>query len=97
VLFELHGLLLNRINRQIAWNVLASLRASQAIIRVGESDETRAEYILSHYDDKAFSYTDALSFAVMERLGRHAAFSLDRHFAQYGWTMVPVGESGSRT
>lgn len=47
------------------------------------------------HDDKDFSFTDALSFAVMERLRIRTAFSLDRHFAQFGWTLVPL-ERGER-
>lgn len=74
ILFELHGLLVNRINRQVAWDALVALRASQTIVRVRERDEGRAEEILHQYDDKDFSLTDALSFAVMERLGLRLAF-----------------------
>jgi predicted nucleic acid-binding protein len=92
VLFELHGLLLNRINRQVAWDVLMALRASQTVVRVRERDETRAEDILRLYDDKEFSFTDALSFAAMERLGLRVAFALDRHFAQYGRTLYSILE-----
>lgn len=90
VLFEMHGLLLNRIDRRVAWNVLMSLRASQTVVRVRVRDESRAEEILDQYDDKEFSVTDALSFAVMERLDLRVAFSLDRHFAQFGWTLIPI-------
>ena len=90
VLFELHGLLVNRINREVAWKVLTALRASQTVVRVRARDELRAEEILQHYADKDFSYADALSFAVMERLRLDMAFALDRHFAQYGWTLVSL-------
>jgi predicted nucleic acid-binding protein len=31
---------------------------------------------------------DAVSFAVMERLGISAAFTFDAHFAQYGWSVL---------
>ncbi len=92
VLFELHSLLVNRINRQVDWDALVALRASQIIVRVRERDEARAEVIVDQYDDKDFSLTDALSFSVMERLGLRLAFSLGRHFAQYGWELVPLGE-----
>jgi len=34
------------------------------------------------------SLTDAASFAVMERLRLPAAFTFDRHFAQYGFTVL---------
>jgi predicted nucleic acid-binding protein len=94
VLFELHGLLLNRIGRRVALETIGDLRAGQSIVRVRERDERRAEEILTHYDDKDFSLTDALSFAVMERLGIRVAFSLDRHFAQFGWEMVALEEAG---
>lgn len=92
VLFELHGLLLNRLGRQVALETIGELRASQTIVRVRERDELRAAEILAHYQDKNFSLTDALSFAAMERLGIQAALSLDRHFAQFGWEMVALAE-----
>jgi predicted nucleic acid-binding protein len=93
VFFELHGLLLNRLGRRVALETLRELRASQTVVRVRERDEARAEEILIQYDDKDFSLTDAASFAVMERLGIRAAFTLDRHFAQFGWELVPLVET----
>ena len=53
--------------------------------RVTDVDESRATAILARYTDKTFSYTDATSFAVMERLGLKAAFAVDPHFHQYGF------------
>lgn len=90
VLAELHALLLAHGNRHLALTVLQGLRLSPTLTieRVSEVDEQRAWEIIEHYDDKAFSFVDAASFAVMERLGISIAFSLDRHFAQYGWTIV---------
>lgn len=58
--------------------------------RVGVKDEENAFRILKDFSDKDFSYTDATSFAVMERLGIKAAFAFDEHFIQYGrFTVVP--------
>lgn len=90
VLAELHALLLARGNRHLALTVLQGLRRSPALTieRVAEVDEQRAWEIIERYDDKSFSFVDAASFAVMERLGLSTAFTLDRHFAQYGWTIV---------
>ena len=90
VLVELHSLIVNRIDRRAALDTLVALRASQTVVRVRERDEARAEAILARYDDKDFSLADALSFAVMERLGINATFSLDQHFVQYGWQVVPL-------
>ena len=90
ILFELHGLLVNRLNRKIALATLGALRVSQTVVRVRVRDAARAEAILMQYDDEAFSLTDALSFAVMQRLGINRTRSLDQHFAQYGWQIVPL-------
>lgn len=40
------------------------------------------------YTDKDFSFADAISFVVMERLGITRAFTFDRHFEQYGFTVL---------
>jgi predicted nucleic acid-binding protein len=50
--------------------------------------------IIYQYDDKDFSLTDATSFAVMERLRVPAAFTFDRHFAQYGFTVLTATSGG---
>ena len=89
VLAETHALLLNRLNRTIALRVLESIvQSSTRIVRVTASDERLAREILKRYRDKDFSLTDATSFVVMERLGIGTAFAFDRHFAQYGLTLI---------
>jgi predicted nucleic acid-binding protein len=57
--------------------------------RVLGEDEVRAREIIFRYVDKDFSYVDATSFAVMERLGIEEALTLDNHFRQYGWRVLP--------
>jgi predicted nucleic acid-binding protein len=58
--------------------------------RVAAEDEEQAWQILKQYGDKGFSYTDAASFAAMERLGIMTAFAFDEHFEQYGqFAVVP--------
>jgi predicted nucleic acid-binding protein len=54
------------------------------IERVTAEDEVRARDVLRRYEDKDFSYVDATSFAVMERLRIREAFAFDPHFVQYG-------------
>jgi uncharacterized protein len=56
--------------------------------RVGVDDEDSALKILKDFTDKDFSYTDATSFAFMERLGIETAFAFDDHFVQYGKFIV---------
>jgi len=54
------------------------------IERITTEDERRARSILHDYQDKTFSYTDATTFASMERLRMRRAFSFDKHFRQFG-------------
>lgn len=60
------------------------------IERVTEQDEIRAREVLLAHTDKDYSYTDAASFALMERMGVDTAFTFDRHFAQFGFNIIPV-------
>ncbi len=48
-------------------------------------DEAAARAIIYRYEDKEFSLTDALSFAVMDRLHMSTAFTFDRDFERYGF------------
>jgi predicted nucleic acid-binding protein len=87
---DTHALLLNRRGRRLALEFLTVLaQGDPAVLRITEGDEARAREIIFQYDDKDFSYVDATSFAVMERLGIDEGFSFDRHFRQYGWRMLP--------
>ena len=52
--------------------------------RVTEDDESRATAIIARHVDKRYSFTDATSFAVMERLGLKNVFAFDPHFRQFG-------------
>jgi predicted nucleic acid-binding protein len=89
VVAEAHALLLNRLGRRFARRLLHDVdHGATTIVRVAPQDERRAREILSQYDDKDFSLTDAISFAVMERLRIAHAFSFDHHFSQYGLTIL---------
>lgn len=89
ILAETHALLLARAGRGLARKVLSELRASAAttIIHITPSNELEAWGIIDRYDDKNFSFTDATSFVIMERLGIRDAFTFDRNFTQYGFTV----------
>jgi uncharacterized protein len=87
VLAETHALILRKMGRLLAGAFLHELDASTThVVRVSVSDERRARMILVQYHDKDFSLTDALSFAVMERLHITLALTFDHHFAQFGFT-----------
>lgn len=89
VIAETHGLIINRIGRQLAAEFLHEVDASTAHReRVTLADERRAREILARFADKDFSLIDATSFAVMERLHINRAFSFDEHFAQFGLTIL---------
>lgn len=79
---EAHALLLRKLGRLIARQWL--LTAALPVVRVLPQEEERARQILASHTDKDWSLCDALSFALVEARGVGAAFSFDRHFAQYG-------------
>jgi predicted nucleic acid-binding protein len=86
VVAECHALLLVRLGPDVARRWLFG--NVWPIERVTVEDEESAREIVRKYADKAFSYTDATSFAVMERLKMRRALAFDRHFEQYGIARV---------
>lgn len=72
---------------KFAEKLLASRLAQ--LLSVTEDDKERAWAIFQRYDDKALSFTDCTSFAVMERLGIDTALSVDHDFRALGYIMVP--------
>ena len=86
ILAEAHALLLSRLGAEMAREWL--LRQVWPVEAVTSPDEEKAKEIIRRYVDKTFSYTDATSFAVMERLGLKEAFAFDPHFRQYGLTLL---------
>lgn len=85
IVAETHALFSIRLGYRFALRFLDDLdRSPTLVVRVTTTDEQRARQIIRQYDDKLFSYTDATSFAVMERLGISSVFTFDRNFTQYG-------------
>ena len=48
--------------------------------------------LLRRRPDKSYSFVDAASFVMMRDESIHTALSLDRHFAQEGFAVIPVPE-----
>ncbi|SRR5712692_9850844 len=82
VVAETHALILTRLGRDLATDWLRDVPAE--VVRVTEDDEGKARRIIFGYRDKEFSYCDATSFAVMERLRIRQVLAFDPHFTQYG-------------
>jgi predicted nucleic acid-binding protein len=90
VLAELHALMLTRVGATEANELLAAIDQSRTlIVRADESDESRARDIIRRFGDHGYSLTDAISFAVMDRLNLRRAFTSDEHFVRYGM-IIPI-------
>jgi uncharacterized protein len=90
VIDELLTLLVARRHRPVA-KTLGRLLWSEAVCRiiwVERSDVKAAWQIFDSFDDKEWSFTDCVSYAVMKRFGIVAAYALDDHFKQFGFATV---------
>lgn len=85
IIAECHAIISGRLGYELARNWLKNLCWPWE--RVSEVDEKKAKEIILTYTDKSFSYTDATTFAVMERLGITRVLAFDRHFIQYGFVI----------
>jgi len=89
IIAETYTLMLRKVGRDRAIEYIESLCEASEVVRVSEDDEKKAWEIILRYKDKDFSYVDATSFAVMERIGMRESFTFDRHFEQYGLNKLP--------
>lgn len=87
VVAETHVLLLRRVGRQAALTFVRTVDESpNIVVRSTRALESAAERDwLARYADKDFSFTDAVSFAVMADRGIHDALTLDHHFVVAGF------------
>lgn len=79
-----------RAGHRVAVGLLDALAASQRVrlVFVGESVETEALSWLRRHDERAYSFVDATSFAVMRSLGVESALSFDDDFTVAGFVTV---------
>lgn len=90
VVAETYVLLLRRDRRETALGFIRTVgEAPNIVVRSSQELETRAlTGWLEPYHDQAFSFTDAVSFAVMAERGIEDALALDKHFAVAGFRLV---------
>jgi predicted nucleic acid-binding protein len=92
ILIEAHALILSSLGREQARQFLIGVRQSNtALIRVRAQDEVQAQGILFRYTDKDWSFADATSFVIMDRLGIDLAFTFDSDFGQYRKIVLTPG------
>jgi len=84
-------LIRNRLGIQASIDFSRKIRKSRivTIISVSREVEEKALDLFERYDDKNFSFTDCVSFVVMQDLGIQDAFTFDKHFAQMGLFRTP--------
>jgi len=91
VVAETYILIRRALGYQPAIKFLESIAASPRVVKIYSDSvvEEAAEGILRQYKDQDFSYTDAVSFAVMKQHKIVQAFSFDKHFTTAGFSLIP--------
>ena len=89
VVAETYALLLRRVGAPTALAFVRTVdEAPNVVVRSTRDLETEAERSwLVRYSDQDFSFTDAVSFAVMTNRRIRDALSLDRHFEVAGFQL----------
>jgi uncharacterized protein len=92
VLAEIHRLLIHRAGMKAAATALAKIESSPSvrIEFVGPGHHESAKIWLTKLQDQPITYTDAVSFAVLESAGCKEAMSYDQHFRRAGFSS-PAG------
>ena len=84
VVAETYGLVLHRLGYPVAQQWLDALDSVNLVFQRREHHQA-VQALLGRYRGYGFSYTDVLSFVVMEEVGISMAFAFDRHFREYGF------------
>jgi uncharacterized protein len=91
VIAESYILILKNLGHKAAVDFLNNINGSPRILKIYSSSEIEmeAEKILKKYADQDFSYTDAVSFAIMKSHKIRKGFSFDKHFQTMGYVRLP--------
>ncbi len=92
VIWETVMLLNHRANHAKAVQFYERARRSFSLelVQITAQHEALAWEIYRRYDDKDFSAVDCTSFAVMKAFHMTTAFTLDTHFRQAGFVVLPA-------
>jgi predicted nucleic acid-binding protein len=90
VVDELLTLLVVRKHRDIALRIGDDFWTQKScdLVWTSQDDVKSAWQVFTTFDDKTWSFTDCVSYAVMKRLGIVEAFALDDDFKQFGFVAV---------
>lgn len=85
-----------RAGHRLAAEVGRRIYTSRALelLRPDADDELRALALFEKYEDQKVSFTDCVSFALMERRRIARAFTFDRDFRRAGFETVPGAVGG---
>lgn len=91
ILDEVMTLLGRRVGKESCAGFWRKMQATKLvrILRVSEEIELKAFDIFLHGPDD-LSFTDGTSFALMREEAIDSCFTFDRHFADVGFSVVPV-------
>jgi len=90
VIDELATLLGRRTGYKFSARKLQKVYSSDIRIeRTDKSDELEALDFFEKYADQCVSFTDCLSFVIMQRLKIEQVFTFDKHFKYAGFELVP--------
>ena len=91
VVAETYILLRKAAGHAAAISFLEMIEASPRIRKVYSTPELEDEafQILKRFSDQDFSFTDAVSFVVMQKEGIEEAFAFDHHFQVMGFQLIP--------
>ena len=91
IVAETHALLLRRAGNAAATAFVREVRRPPIVTVASNADieERAVRNWLERFDDQDFSFTDAVSFAVMSEHRIREALTLDGHFATAGFAVLP--------
>lgn len=92
VLIELGDGLSRLKQRPVALRIREMLMTTASIIQLSSATEEAAWNLFAERHDKEWGLTDCISMTVMSEMKITQAFTLDHHFQQAGFQILPDGD-----